>query len=135
MKRSLLPIVLITSLMLAACGGNDSPVTDAQKETLSAIESQFADKPSMDDTTYYESRVRTSINPKLEEYGSFTTVDTVQDVCERLKSGEDEDSIVAADSPADENGYRRVIRLAYAEACPDAPDGINAPWDDPALDQ
>ena len=134
MKKTLSSLILIAPLILSACGGQDK-LTDEEEATLSAIESQFADAPSMDDVAYYESRVRTSINPKLEEYGSFTTVDTVQDVCERLKSGEDEDSIVAADSPADENGYRRVIRLAYAEACPDAPDGINAPWDDPAIDQ
>lgn len=134
MRKSFVPLILIAPLILSACGGQDK-FTDEEEAKLSAIESQFADAPSTDDPAYYESRVRTSINPKLDEYGTYTDAETVQDVCEQLKSGEDEDSIVAADSPADENGYRRVIRIAYAKACPDAPDGINAPWDDPALDQ
>lgn len=134
MKKVLTSLILIAPLILSACGGQDK-FTDEEEARLSAIESQFADAPATDDAAYYESRVRTSINPKLEEYGEFTTAETVQDVCERLKSGEDEDSIVAADSPVDNDGYRRVIRIAYSEACPGAPDGINAPWDDPALDQ
>ncbi|HFG8807628.1 hypothetical protein ACL1EX_04605 [Corynebacterium striatum] len=134
MKKTLSSLILIAPLILSACGGQDK-FTDEEEAKLSEIESLFADAPSTDDAAYYESRVRTSINPKLEEYGEYTTAETVQDVCERLKSGEDEDAIVAADSPVDDSGYRRVIRIAYAEACPSAPDGVNAPWDDPSLDQ